>query len=62
MKYIYHYNNKAYLVLREMNEYDFKNKDGVFNREILIVWRDYLGGDHVLKINEKTTQKNDYFN
>ena len=53
MKYIYKHNGESYLLLRDMPEYSFKNKDGSFNRDVLIAWREYLGGDHVLKLNDR---------
>jgi hypothetical protein len=51
MKYLFKHDDKLYLVIRSIPEHNFKNKDGSFNLDVLKVWRDYLGGDHVLKQN-----------
>ena len=53
MKYLYKHNEKLYLVLRNMHEHNFQNKDGSVNMNVLKAWRDYLGGDHVLKQNDR---------
>ncbi len=33
--------------------HNFENKDGSINMEVLKAWRDYLGGDHVLKQHDR---------
>lgn len=53
MNYLYKHNDKLYLVLRNMPEHNFKNRDGSFNMNVLKAWRDHLGGDHVLKQNDR---------
>jgi hypothetical protein len=49
MKQLFKHDDQLYLVLRVMNEHNFKNKDGSINMNVLKAWRDHLGGDHVLK-------------
>lgn len=53
MKYLYKHNDKLYLVLRNMPEHNFQNKDGSLNMDVLKAWRDHLDGDHVLKNNDR---------
>jgi hypothetical protein len=53
MKFLYKHGDKLYLVIRNIPEHNFKNKDGTINLEVLKAWRDYLGGDHVLKDNDR---------
>jgi hypothetical protein len=53
MKYLYKHNDKLYLVIRTIPEHNFQNKDGSLNMEVLKAWRDHLGGDHVLKNNNR---------
>jgi hypothetical protein len=53
MKYLYKHNDKLYLVIRIIPEHNFQNKDGSINMDVLKAWRDYLGGDHVLKQHNK---------
>jgi hypothetical protein len=36
-----------------MPEHNFQNRDGSFNMNVLKAWRDHLGGDHVLKQNDR---------
>ncbi len=53
MKYLFKHNDNLYLVLRDMPEHNFKNKDGSINMNVLKAWRDHLKGDHVLRHNER---------
>lgn len=53
MKQLFKHNDNLYLVLRDMPEHNFKNKDGSINMNVLKAWRDHLKGDHVLKHNDK---------
>jgi hypothetical protein len=53
MKQLFKHNDKLYLILRDMAFHNFENKDGSINMEVLKAWRDYLGGDHVLKQHDR---------
>jgi hypothetical protein len=53
MKQLFKYNDKLYVIVRDMALHNFTNKGGDVNTEKLRAWRDYLGCDHVLKHNER---------
>jgi len=53
MKQLFKHNDKLYLILRDIASHNFENKDGSLNMDVLKAWRDYLGGDHVLKHNNR---------
>ena len=53
MKKLYFYNDNVYLVLRDMVASYFFNKQGELNRELLNAWKEYLGADHILKIENR---------
>ena len=44
--------DKCYLVKRRIKEHNFHSKRG-FELEMVKMWRDYLGVDHVLKMNDE---------
>lgn len=46
---LYKHNDKLYLIKRNMGDHNFQNKDGSINMDVLKLWRDHLGCDHVLK-------------
>ena len=52
MKPLYFHNDTWYQVIRVIKAYAVSNKNGVVNMEVLKGWRDYLGGDHVLRQND----------
>jgi hypothetical protein len=53
MKQLFKYNDKLYVVVRDMALHNFLNRDGSVNMEVLKAWRDHMGCDHVLKHNER---------
>ena len=53
MKQLFKHNDKLYVIIRNMASHNFENKDGSINMEVLKVWRDWEGCDHVLKHNER---------
>jgi len=53
MKYLFKYNDKLYVIARDMASHNFENKDGSINMEVLKAWRDHMGCDHVLKHNDR---------
>ena len=55
MRNILYHNDKAYVVLRTLKAHQINNSNGEVNMEILKLWRDYLGGDHVIKQNDSYT-------
>ena len=52
MKRLFHNNDTYYVVLREIKGHQVSNSNGSPNMEALKAWRDYLGGDHVIKVND----------
>ena len=50
MRHLYYYNNEIYVILRPIPVSYFYKKEE-FNRELLNLWKEYLGADHVLKTN-----------
>jgi hypothetical protein len=53
MKQLFKFNDKLYVVVRDMALHNFLNRDGSVNMEVLRAWRDHMGCDHVLKQNER---------
>ncbi len=49
---IMNHNDKCYLVKRRIKEHNFHSKEGL-ELEMVKAWRDYLGVDHVLKMNDE---------
>jgi len=52
MKQLYKHNDTWYQIIRVLKMHNVSNKDGSVNMEVLKAWRDYLGGDHVLRQND----------
>ena len=50
---IYKHQDTWYQILRKTPTHSFEEQNGVINMEILKEWRDYLGGDHVLRVNNE---------
>jgi len=53
MKGLYFYNGSVYLVLRNMTASYFFNKQGELNRDLLNIWKEHLGADHILKTDNR---------
>jgi hypothetical protein len=49
MKNIVYHNDKAYVVRGVLKAHQVNNSNGLVNMEALKLWRDHLGGDHVIK-------------
>jgi hypothetical protein len=49
MKQLYFYNGDVYVVLRAIPASYFFNKEGELKRDLLHLWKEGLGADHVLK-------------
>jgi len=49
MKNIVYHNNKAYVVRGVLKGHQVNNSNGLVNMDALKLWRDHLGGDHVIK-------------
>lgn len=47
--YLTKHNDTWYKIIREIPHHNFIDKNDNLNMDILKAWRDYLGGDHVLK-------------
>jgi hypothetical protein len=65
MKRLFYNNDTYYVVLRELKVHQVSNSNGSINMEVLKAWRDYLGGDHVLRMNNsylicETVEEPDY--
>jgi hypothetical protein len=52
MKKLFYNNDTYYVVLRELKVHQVSNSNGSINMEVLKAWRDYLNGDHVLRVND----------
>ena len=52
MKKLFYNNDTYYVVLRELKVHQVNNSNGSINMEVLKAWRDYLNGDHVLRVND----------
>jgi hypothetical protein len=50
---LYKHNDTYYKILRDMPSHNFMDKKGVVQMEILKAWRDWLGADHVLRIQDR---------
>jgi len=46
---LYKHNDTWYKILRQTPAHTFEKQHGVIDMELLKAWRDYLGGDHVLR-------------
>lgn len=65
MKRLFYNNDTYYVVLRELKVHQVSNSNGSINMEVLKAWRDYLDGDHVLRVNDsylicETVEEPDY--
>jgi len=49
LQYLTKHNDTWYKVLREIPHHNFMDKNGTTHMDILREYRDYIGGDHVLK-------------
>lgn len=49
---LYKHNDTWYKILREMPHHNFMDKNGVIKLELLKAWRDWIGGDHVLRVQD----------
>lgn len=52
MRKLFYNNDTYYVVLRELKTHQVSNSNGSINMEVLKAWRDYLNGDHVLRVND----------
>ena len=48
---LFKHNDILYLILRDMNPHHFHNKKGEFLNDKLVAWKQFLGAEHVLKLN-----------
>ena len=53
MKYLHKHNDTWYVVLRNSPQHNFLNGDGSVNLKVLMKWMEYIGGNHVLKQNDR---------
>jgi hypothetical protein len=51
MKSLFFYNDNVYVVLRKINLSYIIDRHGNTNEELLKMWKEYEGADHVLKTN-----------
>jgi hypothetical protein len=49
MKQLYFYNGEIYIILRALNASYFYDKTGEIKRDLLHLWKEGFGADHVLK-------------
>lgn len=49
---LYRHNDNWYKIIRVLKIHNVSDKNGNLNMEWLKAWRDYLGGDHVLRHND----------
>ena len=49
MKQLFFYNNNVYLILRRLNLSYIIDKNNNINNELLKIWKEGVGADHVLK-------------
>jgi hypothetical protein len=49
MKQLYFYNGEVYVILRALKASYLYDKTGEFKRDLLHLWKEGLGADHVLK-------------
>ena len=52
MVQLYQHNDNWYKIIRAIKVHNVSEKNGNLNMEWLKAWRDYLGGDHVLRHND----------
>lgn len=50
---LYKHNDTYYKILRDIPSHNFMDKKGVIQMELLKAWRDWIGADHVLRIQDK---------
>ena len=50
---LFKHNDILYLVLREMYPHTFHNKAGEFLNDKLLSWKEFLGAEHVLKVEDR---------
>lgn len=50
---LYKHNDTYYKILRDMPSHNFMDKNGTVQMEILKAWRDWLGADHVLRVQDR---------
>lgn len=53
MKQLFKFNDKLYVIVRDMATHNFENSNGSINMEVLKAWRDEMGCDHVLRHNDR---------
>ena len=53
MKQLFKFNDKLYVIVRDMATHNFENSNCSINMEVLKAWRDHLGCDHVLRHNDR---------
>jgi hypothetical protein len=53
MKQLFKFNDKLYVIVRDIATHNFENSNGSINMEVLKAWRDHLGCDHVLRHNDR---------
>jgi len=46
------HNENAYKIIRKIKHHNVSPK-GIFNKDLLAEWRDYVGADHVLQKNDE---------
>jgi hypothetical protein len=51
MKEVFYYNGNVYLVLRKLNLSYIIDRHNNINEELLKIWKEGVGADHVLKTN-----------
>jgi hypothetical protein len=51
MKSLFFYNNNVYIILRKLNLSYIIDRHGNINEELLKIWKEGVGADHVLKTN-----------
>jgi hypothetical protein len=51
MKEVFYYNSNVYLVLRKLNLSYIIDRHNNINEELLKIWKEGVGADHVLKTN-----------
>jgi len=49
MKQLFFYNDNVYLILRKLNLSYIIDKNNNINNELLKLWKEHEGADHVLK-------------
>lgn len=49
MKELYFFGGNAYIILRRIPIHVFENEEDILNMDKINVFKDWLGGDHVLR-------------